>query len=71
MSAKPVSHSLTSAGVDARIRIYPELGHVGILTAIARPCCGKALVLDDIAQFAAEVSKPREMKGYVNPAETA
>ena len=50
---------LTSAGVDARIRIYPELGHISILTAIARPFRGKAPVLDDVAQFATEVSRPR------------
>jgi acetyl esterase/lipase len=48
---------LARAGVDARIRIYPDLGHVGIITAIARPFRGKAPVLDDAAKFAAEVSK--------------
>jgi acetyl esterase/lipase len=47
---------LTRAGVDARIRIYPTLGHVGILTALARPFRGNAPVLDDVAAFAAEAS---------------
>lgn len=48
---------LAQAGVDARVRIYPDLGHVGILTAIARPFRGKAPVLNDVASFAAEMSK--------------
>jgi acetyl esterase/lipase len=50
---------LVRAGADARVRIYPEVGHVGILTAIARPFRGKAPVLDDVASFAGEVSSRR------------
>jgi acetyl esterase/lipase len=49
---------LAQAGADARIRIYPGVGHVGILTAIARPFrSSKAPVLDDVAVFAGEVSR--------------
>lgn len=47
---------LAGAGVDARVRIYPDVGHVGILTAIARPLRDKAPVLDDVARFAGEVA---------------
>jgi acetyl esterase/lipase len=50
---------LERAGVDARVRIYPDLGHVGILTAIARPFRGKAPVLEDVTRFATEVSSRR------------
>lgn len=48
---------LAGAGVDARVRIYPDVGHVGILTAIARPLRDKAPVLDDVARFAGEVAR--------------
>jgi len=38
-------------------RSYPGIGHVGILTAIARPLRGRAAVLDDISAFAHGVSR--------------
>jgi acetyl esterase/lipase len=47
---------LVGAGVDARVRTYPDVGHVGILTAIARPLRDKAPVLNDVARFASEVA---------------
>lgn len=50
---------LIQAGADARLKVYPELGHVEILTAFARPFRGKAPVLDDTAAFASEVSERR------------
>lgn len=43
---------LASAGVDARVKLYNNVGHIGILTAIARPLRGKAPVLSDISSFA-------------------
>ena len=46
---------LAQAGADARIRIYPRVGHVGIVTALARPLRGRAPVLDDATAFAAQV----------------
>lgn len=50
---------LSNAGADARLKIYPELGHIEILTALSRPFRGKASVLDDTAAFASEVSVQR------------
>ena len=50
---------LASAGVDARIGIYPGVGHVGILTAMSRPFRGNAPVLDDVVQFSSEVAEWR------------
>ena len=47
---------LAQSGADARAVIYPDLGHVGILTALSRPFRGKAPVWDDTAEFAREVT---------------
>ena len=58
-SSHRLQASLVRAGVDARIQIYPDLKYVGILTSIARPSGGRAPVLDDLARFAAGVSKRR------------
>lgn len=48
---------LAAAGVKARVKLYPGLGHVGIVTAIARPFRGRAPVVDDVAAFAHEVTR--------------
>ena len=58
-NSRKLQARLAGAGVDARIRTYNELGHIGILTAFARPFRGRAPVLDDVTMFANEVSKPR------------
>jgi acetyl esterase/lipase len=47
---------LAQAGVDARIRIYPSVGHVGIVTALARPFRRQAPALDDAVMFATQVT---------------
>ena len=48
---------LTAVGSPIIRRNYPNVGHVGILTAIARPLRGRASVLDDMAMFARDVTK--------------
>ncbi len=55
-NSRMLGERLRAAGVDARITVYPDLGHVGIVTALARPFRGRAPVLNDIAAFAAEVT---------------
>jgi dipeptidyl aminopeptidase/acylaminoacyl peptidase len=35
---------LRAAGVDARVKLYPRVGHIGIVTALARPLRGRAPV---------------------------
>jgi acetyl esterase/lipase len=50
---------LQAVGVDARLKIYPDVGHVGIMTALARPFRKRAPVLDDVTGFAAEVTARR------------
>lgn len=49
--------ALIKAGVAAEVKRYPGIGHIGILTAIARPLRGKAPVLDDMSAFAARVTR--------------
>ncbi|MGN6497647.1 MAG: alpha/beta hydrolase [Tsuneonella sp.] len=48
--------ALSRAGVPARFRKYPGVGHVGIVTAIAEPFRANAPTLDDIAAFAGQVT---------------
>jgi acetyl esterase/lipase len=47
---------LRQAGVPAEVKTYPGLGHIGILTALARPLRGKAPVLRDLGTFARSVT---------------
>ncbi len=47
---------LRAAGVEATERRYSGLGHVGIVTALARPLRGKAPVLMDMAAFVRRVA---------------
>jgi acetyl esterase/lipase len=47
---------LRGAGGDVRLKLYPRLGHVGILTALAKPFRPQAPVLADVAAFALEVT---------------
>jgi acetyl esterase/lipase len=48
---------LAGRGVKARVKLYPEVGHVGIVTAFARPFRGRAPVVEDVADFAHEVAR--------------
>jgi acetyl esterase/lipase len=51
-----LAERLRAAGVEARVELYPAIGHVGIVTALARPFIGRAPVLEDIAAFARAVT---------------
>jgi acetyl esterase/lipase len=46
---------LEAAGADVRLKLYPRLGHVGILASVAIPFRRQAPVLADVARFAHEV----------------
>ena len=48
--------ALKKAGVAADVKLYPGIGHIGVLTAFAKPFRGKAPVLEDVAAFAARVT---------------
>jgi len=47
---------LRAAGVDVERRAYPGLGHVGVVTALARPLRSRATVLADAVAFARRVT---------------
>jgi len=58
-----LAERLRGAGVAVDLKIYPEVGHVGIVTAISRWFRGRAPVLEDVAGFAHRVtasSGPRD-----------
>ncbi len=50
---------LTAAGVPVQRRRYAGIGHVGLVTAIARPFRHRAPVLDDMVAFARQVTGER------------
>jgi acetyl esterase/lipase len=52
-----LAEKLRGAGVAVELKAYPGIGHIGILTAVARPFRGKAPVVDDVAAFAARVTE--------------
>lgn len=58
-NSRELARRLNAAGVDARLKLYPALGHIGIVTALARPLRGRAPVLRDIVRFAREVTASR------------
>jgi acetyl esterase/lipase len=47
---------LRAGGVPVEVKRYPGIGHIGILTAIAKPFRGKAPVVEDVAEFAERVT---------------
>jgi acetyl esterase/lipase len=47
---------LRAAGGDVELKLYPGLGHVGILAALAMPFRRRAPVLADLTRFARRVS---------------
>lgn len=51
-----LAQRLRAAGVRVERRIYPEVGHAGLVTAMAKPLRGRAGVLDDMVAFARAVT---------------
>jgi acetyl esterase/lipase len=54
--SRKLAARLAAAGSPVRLKLYPGLGHVGILAAVAIPFRGRAPVLADLAAFAREVA---------------
>jgi acetyl esterase/lipase len=50
---------LRASGVAAETRLYPKVGHIGVMTALSRPLRGKAPVLEDVTAFATRVTAQR------------
>lgn len=57
-NSRKLAGLLNAAGSDVRLKLYPGLGHVGILTALAVPFRHRAPVLNNVAGFAREVTGP-------------
>lgn len=56
--SRALAARLEAAGVAVDLKLYPRLGHIGILTALALPFRRKAPVLADVARFARKVTGP-------------
>lgn len=55
-NSQHLQKKLTDTGVPSEVKIYPDLGHVGIVTALAKPFRGRAPVLADVLAFAHRVT---------------
>ena len=56
-NSKSLARRLAEAGGEARLRIYPQIGHIAILTAMALPFRYRAPVLADVAAFARDAAR--------------
>jgi acetyl esterase/lipase len=52
-NSERLAATMRAVGGRAEVRLYPHLGHVGILLALSKPFRGKAPVLGDMAAFLA------------------
>ena len=58
-NSRRLAELLARTGVAAEARVYEDVGHIGTLAALARPFRGKAPVLEDLAEFARQVTAVR------------
>jgi acetyl esterase/lipase len=56
-NSRALAARLQAAGGEVRLKLYPGLGHVGILAALALPFRRQAPVLADLAAFAREAAE--------------
>ena len=52
VNSDKLAAKLRAAGIIAERKTYANLGHVGLVTSLAKPLRGKAPVLDDMVRFA-------------------
>ena len=57
-NARSLTARLNTAGAKVTNKIYPDLGHVGILLSLSKPLRYKAKTLEDATDFAREVTTP-------------
>ena len=50
-NAQALAAALTRLGAPAQVRVYPGIGHIGIILALSKPFRGKAPALRDTADF--------------------
>ncbi|WP_336987330.1 alpha/beta hydrolase [Altererythrobacter aquiaggeris] len=56
VNSEKLAAKLRAGGVDADVKFYEGVGHVGIITSIAKPLRGKSPALDDIGAFVERVT---------------
>ncbi len=56
INSEKLAAKLRQGGVDADLKFYDGIGHVGIVTSIAKPLRGKSSALEDIAAFVEKVT---------------
>lgn len=57
-NSQRLANAVTDLGGRAEVRIYPDVGHIGILLALSKPFRGKASALVDASTFLAGVLDP-------------
>ncbi|MDP3489886.1 MAG: alpha/beta hydrolase [Phenylobacterium sp.] len=57
-NAAALAAALRAEGVAVETRVYPDLGHAGILLALSRPLRGRAPVLEDLSAFLRRHTEP-------------
>jgi acetyl esterase/lipase len=55
-NSRALAAKLEAAGVAVELKLYPDVGHVGLATAIAQPFRRRAPVLGDMIAFARRVT---------------
>ena len=55
-NSEALAARLRAAGVPVELKEYPGVGHIAIMTSIARPLRGQVPVLEDAVRFAREVT---------------
>jgi acetyl esterase/lipase len=50
-NSERLAAAITAAGGRAEVKLYPKVGHIGILTALSKPFRGKAGTLADSSKF--------------------
>lgn len=63
-----LARALRNAGIRVARRVYPGIGHIGILTAIARPLRSRAPVLNEMVAFARQVTESPLLTGTIGQA---
>lgn len=56
-NSEELARRLEQAGVSAEIKRYPRVGHIGIITSIAKPLRDRSSALDDMAVFVERVTR--------------
>lgn len=56
-NSEALAAKLRAAGVPVDAKSYPDLGHIGVVTAVAKPFRGNAPVVADMAAFAERVTR--------------